>query len=1147
MLRITFLIVAAAAAALAQTASITGRVTDPHGGVVPGVHVSAQSRDSGVATETETNQEGYYSLNSLVPGKYDLTLTKSGFIPVHEEALELEVQQVARMDFALKIGTMSEKVEVTAESPMIESENATMGQVIQGQQVAELPLLGRNPYALAMLVPGVRPSEGDNNLPIDQISSVSYSINGQRSSGNEFLLDGAPNSAAAQNQPVVNATPDLVQEFKVETNNFSAEYGRATGGVFNVITKSGSNQYHGTLYEFFRNDKLNANDFFANTTGTARPPFKYNQFGGTLGGPVRIPHVYNGHNKTFFFVSYEGVRFIQGVVFVGTLPTTRQLSGDFTQTLNSAGKLVTIYDPLTTVPNASGSGYTRTAFPGNDIPQSRINPVTLQILKYLPAPTQTGVGFTSSNNYTRSDGNRVQKDTVSYKVDHYFSERNRIFARYSADDTPDARAGAYGSDPASPSAGVQRFGRRNSVVEDTQTFTPTWLATLRLTVTRLSNFRTPFANGFDITTLGFPSSLAKQLWPPSFPDITIAGYTIDSSIPNIITGGLLGATDQIAEGANTYAVQGTTTKQVNGHEIKAGGEFRIYQLNNQQTAASSPTFSFATNWTQGPNPQAASATAGNSAATFLLGIPGGSANPVPALTLETKYSAVFFQDNWKVTPRLTLNYGIRYEYETPRTDRYNQLTNFDDSAVPPLNNTGLNLHGALSFVGVGGQSRYQSNPDMNNVSPRLGLAYRIDQKTVIRTGGGIFYSNIWGVGTGSAAFGSSGFINTTTIVTSQNGVNPTTFLNNPFPNGLVPATGSSLGGATLLGQALDFYDRGNRTPYSASWNFSVQRQLPANVLLEVAYNGSKGLKFPISNLLNQLPTADLALGSSLNTLLPNPFYPQIGTGVDANATVSRAQLLRPYPQFNQVTSDLSDIANSKYHAMTVRVERRYSKGLTLLFSYTYSKAIDMGIGSFSGETVSAGGIQNYNDLKDEYAPSALDQTHRFVTSAVYQLPFFKGRHGFLEMAFGGWEAGCIYSHFTGGPLGFTQNTNTTDAQGGGQRPNWSGVSADLPHPTIYNWFDASQFTTAAPFTFGNVARTLGGLRSEGVHNADLSLNKFFAVHDRVKLQLRSEVFNVTNSVHFAPPNTNLGAPAYDTVSLQNNQPRIIQFALKLIY
>ncbi len=405
MFRVLIIALVGATAALAQTASITGRVTDPNGAVVPGVHVTAMSRDSGLATEGSTNQDGYYSLTSLQPGSYDLSLSKQGFAQEREDGLQLQVQQVARLDFKLKIGAMTEKIEVTAEAPLVESEGTATGQVIPASQVQELPLLGRNPYALAMLVPGVRPDQGANNLPVDQISSVSYSINGQRASANEFLLDGAPNTAAAQGQPVLNPNPDMVQEFKVETNNYSAEYGRAAGGVFNVITKSGSNQYHGTLYEFFRNDKLNANNFFANASDAPRPPFKYNQFGGTIGGPVVIPHLYNGHNKTFFFFSIEDVRFIQGDVFVGTLPTTRELSGDFSQDLNAAGQMITIYDPLTT-----SAANTRTAFPGNTIPQSRINPVTTAILKYFPAPTQAGIGFTGVNNYTLSAGNTASEE-----------------------------------------------------------------------------------------------------------------------------------------------------------------------------------------------------------------------------------------------------------------------------------------------------------------------------------------------------------------------------------------------------------------------------------------------------------------------------------------------------------------------------------------------------------------------------------------------------------------------------------------------------------------------------------------------------------------------------------------------------------------
>ena len=1139
-LRVIIGLALSAAAACAQTASITGRVTDSAGAIVPSAEISVRSTDTGVAATTRSNGEGYYNVPALLPGKYQVTVSKTGFAPLTQTGLELEVNQVARVDAVLQLGAVAQSVEVSASAVLLESETSTLGQVVESKQITELPLLGRNPYALAMLVPGVRPAIGVNNLPIDQISTVAFSINGQRSSSNEFLLDGAPNSAPAQNQPVINATPDLVQEFKVETNNFAAEYGRAAGGVFNVITRSGTNEFHGSLYEFFRNDKLNANDFFANRGANARPPFKFNQFGGTLGGPVWIPRVYNGRNRTFFFVSEESVRFIQGLTFVGTEPVPQQLAGDFSNLRNANGQLITIFDPLTTTPGPNGS-FTRMAFAGNIVPSSRINPVARAISKYFPTPNQTGAAFTGVGNFIRTDSNNIRKDTVSYKVDHYFNERNRFFARYSADDTPDIRAGAYGkNNPASPSAGPQVFGRRNSVVEDTETFSPTWLATFRYSFTRLSNFRTAFSDGFDITSLGLPASLAAQLYPHAFPDITITGFSVASSVSNIITGGLLGATDQIRLGNSVHAAQASTTKTIGNHQLKAGFEFRVIESNVQQTGANSPVFNFTPAWTQGPNATVSSATAGYGLATFVLGIPGGSAQPVPALALSTKYYGLFWQDSFKITPHLTLNYGLRYDYETPRTDRFNELTNFDYSARPPLNAAGLNLHGALSFAGVGGVSRYQSNPDRNNFAPRFGFAWRLGEKTVVRGGGGIFFATNWGVGSGSATFGSSGFIASTNIVTSLDTVTPITFLNNPFPNGLNQPSGSKLGTATLLGQAVDFYDRGNPTPYSGSWHVSIQRELSKSMLLEVGYTGSRGVKLPMNLTLNQIPDADLALGNSLRTLAPNPFYGQISSGILATPTITTAQLLRPYPQFDTVQSDLADIANSTYHALEVKFEKRYSKGLTLLASYTYSKAIDLGIGTFSGDNVSSGTIQDYNNLRGEYSPSALDQTHRLVANAVYELPF-AGR------LLGGWELGAVLSLYSGSPLGIGEATSTTFAQGGGQRPNWTGVSAALSNPTVDKWFDTSQFTLAAPYTFGNVARTLGGLRSDGLQELDLTLNKTTTIRERLKLQFRAECFNLTNTPQFSPPNVTLGAAGFGAVSSQNNQPRIVQLALKLMF
>ena len=674
--------------------------------------------------------------------------------------------------------------------------------------------------------------------------------------------------------------------------------------------------------------------------------------------------------------------------------------------------------------------------------------------------------------------------------------------------------------------------------------TPTWLATLRASFTRLTNVRTPFSSPFDMTSLGFPAALASQFSPSAFPQVNISGLSVGGDG----TGGILGDTSVQRVGTNSWAFQGSTTKIKGAHELKAGFDYRVIQLNALQVGSGSPGFNFSQAFTQGPNPTQSSTTAGYGLATFLLGIPSGSAQPPPAMAQTCKYYALFLQDSFKVTPRLTLNYGVRWEYETPRTDRFNQLTNFDYGAVPPLKAPGLNLHGALDFVGVNGVSRYASDPHPHNFAPRLGVAYHLNGKTVIRTGGGLFYASDTGVGIGVTAFGMSGFSNSTSIVTSLDGVTPMTFLDNPFPAGLVKPSGSSLGPATLLGQAVSFFDRHNRKPYSGQWSFTIQREMVKNTLLEVGYTGSRGIGFP-ANLggLNQLPDTYLALGDALRTQVPNPFFGQISAGILSSATVSRAQLLRPYPQFDGVTSASAGIANSTYHSLIAKFEKRFSRGFSFLGSYTYSKNIDLNIGQFGGENVTAGGVQDYNNLRNEYSPSATDQTHRFIANAVYELPFLRSQKSFAGRLFGGWQASGILSAYSGSPLGITQSANNTFSQGGGQRPNWSGHSAALSNPTVNRWFDTSQFTAAAPYQFGNVARTLGGLRSQGVKGLDFTLSKATVIHEQFRLQFRAEIFNLTNTPIFGIPNTSLGAAAFGTINSQNNQPRIIQFALKFLF
>jgi hypothetical protein len=625
------------------------------------------------------------------------------------------------------------------------------------------------------------------------------------------------------------------------------------------------------------------------------------------------------------------------------------------------------------------------------------------------------------------------------------------------------------------------------------------------------------------------------------------------SIPNSGTANLLGGNDLISFGDNTASWVGSLTKTLARHTLKFGGEARLLRPNYWQFPDGAINFTFAQNFTQGPNPTAAAAAStGFGFATFMLGIGAGNYNRAASLATQVKYYGGYLQDDWKLTDKLTLNLGVRYEYESPRTERYNQLTNFDFNATPPLTAAGLNLKGALTFVGVNGHSREQWNPDRNNFAPRIGFAWNVVPRTVVRGGGGIFFAAMTGVGGASGAFGVSGFEAATTLVTSLNGVTPLNFPDNPYPTGINQPTGSSLGAATLLGQNIRFVDRNLRTTYSAQWNLNVQRELPGGLLLEAGYAGNRGLKLLQDRELNQLPDSALGLGDVLRQTVPNPFIGQIRTGALAAPNITRAQLLRPFPHYLSVVSVNAAFASSSYHAGIFSLQRRFSHGLTLNGSYTFSKLIDLATGAFAGETLSNVGFQNNNNLRADRSLSALDAPHRLVVNGLYALPFGEGRRfnprGVAGAILNGWEASAIYTYQSGGPLAFSSATNTTFAQGGGQRPNLIGNPALADgERTLTRWFNTAAFAAPPAFTFGSAPRSLGSVRSDGISGIDFSVVKNTRLYENVRLQFRSEFFNLTNTVRFAPPNTSFGSAAFGQVGAQSNQPRVVQFALKLIY
>jgi len=1145
IVRFGLLAFATAQVVLSQTATLTGRATDSSGLVVPQVRIAVTNEGTAQTIAVESNLDGYYTAAPLLPGVYTVVAQKAGFATITQKGLQVVVNQVARLDLTLTVAAVSQQLEVIANAVLLDTDTSERGHLVQGAQLTDLPILGRNTDALAGMVPGVRTTKIASDIPTAESSSF-ISVNGSRGLDNTFLLDGAPNTAPHAGWMVVHAAADSILEFKVQTSNYSAEYGRTLGGIFNVVTKGGTNEVHATAWDYLRNTVLNANNFFANRSGTGKLPLRFNQFGATFAGPVDIPRVYNGKNRTFFFFSSEFVREAQGVVDQSTVPTAQQLAGNFSNTFNSQNQLITIYDPVTTTLQSNGT-YARTPFPNNVIPQNRINPVAANIAALWPAPNQTG----TANNYIAAGDNTTANKNISIRGDQYLGEHDRFFGRFTVDNTTTSYFPNMGLHYAELANNFYQFPLRaySGIVQETHIFNPTTVATGRISFTREAWDRTPFtAQTVSYGALGFPSSFYTPLPVQNlFPEQVLSGYT------------QLGYSQRSHFGWNQASFQGDVLKTFSRHMLKIGGEFRNFRYNCNQIL-DSPQFTYSPTYTQGPNATASSLTAGQSVATFLLGVAGGTVNYTPTWAAQMLYGGAFIEDDWKATSRLTLNLGLRWEVDLPMTERYNQIANFNYTASNPVQIPGMSSpQGELTFVGVNGNPRGAENTDWRDFAPRVGFAYRVGSDTVLRGGYGIFYGNQYA--SWRLQQGASGFGDTSTLVTSLNGVTPTNFLNNPYPQGLLTPAGSSLGGLSLLGQTIQYYDRGNRTPYSLESNITIQHQFPGRTLLEVAYVNSHSLRLiggqRTGRVYDQLTTANLALGNALLTQVPNPYYglssngaTLISSGAMAGPTIPYYQLLRQFPQFTSVQSINGSWGKAVYNALQAKVERRISKSLLLLFNYTFSKSMD-NASYFTGEDFSSqegeNAIQNWNDLGAEYGVSQMDQTQRVTATAIYQLPFTRKRSGLLGQTLGGWELALILTGTSGAPLGIFDASNTTNSQAGIMRPNWNGQDPCVSNPTPQQWITSADFSAPAPFAFGNAPRTFGGCRQAGLKEIDLALHKVFRVTERLKTDVSIDSYNLTNSVEFGSPGVTYGASTFGVVSDQNNRPRIIEVSLRLLW
>jgi hypothetical protein len=1134
-LGIALLVLCACVPANAQSvrATLSGTVFDSSGAAIPAARVTVLNTERNTPETRVANEVGRYLFPDLVPGHYEIESSAPGFKSRRVTGIAIEVGQQLEMNHSLEVGQTGDSVTVSASAVELETTNATVSGVVGTEQVADLPLNARDFYSLLQLVPNVRagvPGVSSSQVP---------SINGGRGWGVEAAVDGAPATALGANpapgaaSPAYNTGLDNIAQFRVLTNTLSAEYGNSFGGYISVATKAGANSLHGSLFEYLRNSAMDSNNFFSNRAGFPLGSFRRHQFGGTIGGPVV-------RNRTFFFFYYDGLRASTAVSTVVSVPTLIQRKGDFSQTYNSLRQLITIYDPQSTVTNAAGTASTRTPFAGNVIPTGRFDSVSTRMLALLPSPNTAGNAVTGANNLLSADSNRSVQNKYDVRIDHRFNDAHSFFARGSY-----TRINSHIAAPLGPLD--NNVGRDqpvwNGAFDYTWVKSSTAVVNVRYSFNRVEAINNPSGVPVeDYTTLGFSSGFARAIGP-------IYHYMPQMNIASMTTWGP--ANSSIVTPVNQQ-IAGSLTKVRGRHSFKFGADWRL--LGASIAPAGAPQFSFGTSYTQGPNPSLASAAAGYGFASFLIGAGSGTITANPPVQVTAPMVAAYTQDDWKISRRLTLNLGIRYDLYFPRREAENRLNFFDATMVHPLTKpSGFDVRGGLQFVNQNGNGRTQVGNDFNNFSPRIGLAYSVDDRTVVRTGFAIMYAPPnYSINVSNA--GVQGFEALSQWVSDANSLRASSTLATAFQTGLQTPTSGALGAMTNVGAAISTSSPqySGVSTYSAQWNFSVQRTLVRNTILEVSYLGNRGIHLPIypGLQINTLGPEQMARGTELTRLVPNPFYGLITSGNLSGATTSVSQLLRPFPQYTGVNILFDPGADSGYHALGVRVQSRLRRDYILSASYTKGKQID----NSSEHWGTTAAIQNFHNLAGERSLSTQDISQTFVTSGIAPLPVGRGRallsgaSGPVQAMLGGWQLNAILTLQTGIPVSITCQNNTTGSQGGGCRPNSTGRPAKLDsrvQDRLDRYFDGSQFTQPPNYTYGNLSRALPDVRAPGLHNLDLSIFKNFRFGERVRLQFRAEAFNLANHPLFGPPGSAFGGPTFAVIATQVNTPRQMQMALRI--
>ncbi|HZT31622.1 MAG TPA: carboxypeptidase-like regulatory domain-containing protein [Bryobacteraceae bacterium] len=1131
-----------------ERATISGTVMDSTGAVVPQVNITVRNEATNILNKAESNATGLYVVPALPPGTYELTAEKQGFRTFKISGIPLSVGLTATVDVKLEVGQVSEAVQVVASAVQLEAQTSGMGETVGTRAVTELPLLGRDPRQLSALAPGVIPTRGQVGAGG---STIGYAGNSRIAGGlamqNAILMDGGDTRGFTSGGQSYTYPIESVAEFKIQTATYSAEFGRAGGGVINVASKSGTNEFHGVAYLFLQSQILNANSWSNNRTSVPKGKFQYDMFGGALGGRII-------RDRTFFFMNYEGVRQGSPNQFLASVPLPAWKNGDFSNARDAQGRPVAIYDYLTTRANPAAPGtYIRDAFPNNVIPANRIDPISANIAKYYPDPNVPGQVFGQINNYLRTGKNVNNIDGWFTRLDHYISAKHRLFGHFAGNQNDSFPLGLI--DKAFPATGVSSNPVRNAGISLVSNFTPNFLGEFRISYTRLQNASVPAGAGFDMATLGFPASVASKVTYKQFPEIDINQYYTSSGLtvstynaPEVTcigSGQGCGSTASLNPQDTWHAIYQVTW--IKGrHQLKAGADFQRMKLNAFLSRNSGGQFVFDRTYTGGPNPAVTATNAGNGFATFLLGVPiGGAMETTPFMSLFQRYNSGYIQDDWRITNRLTLNLGYRYEFISPYGDKYSQIGRFNVNAVDPV----THIKGLYQWVPAGG---YHSDPNYNTPGPRVGLAFQVDSKTVIRMAGAIFNAANNGLNAAATDFGTGLF---TSNSVSLGAPNPIPFTppvggnwSNPFAAGFVLP---QVGVTNFLGQNIrvDFAD--HPTCYIANWNFSIQRQVNPNLLAEIAYVGSKATHLFWNRMDNAVDPLNLnTYGPNVDKVVPNPYYGVIQGGIGAFSTVVQSQLLRPFPQYQQILAVRRPYGDSRYNSMTVRVEKRYSKGFTLTVAYTLSKLIASTAESNSWVVGPSDALYNPNYNR---SIEANDAPQRLVIGHVWDLPFGPGKpyaqKGILSRIAGGWQFSGITVLQSGRPILITgpQNTSIPDfnyTNGRADRLH-SGV---LSNPTLQHWFDTTAFIAAPRYTMPNDSLSQPDLRTPWTNAWNWSFFKNNQIKERYNLQFRAEFYNIFNHPQF-----DCRGACADVTSLTFGQitegggNRQIQFGLRLLF